>query len=113
MQALHDDDDRRALHVVEAVGDGLAEGLDRVLALGVGLGRVDAVRVVDQDAVAPPTSHRPERPPLAPARFGVLKLPLGVLVLGELDLIAPERSILLAVDEAAHFLVVAQDVGFA
>ena len=59
VQALHDDDDGRAVGVVQARGDGLQEPLDGGLALGVRVRTIDAVRVVDDDPVATGAGDRP------------------------------------------------------
>ena len=102
VQALHDDDDGRAVGVVEARRDGLLEPLDRRVAHRVAVRAVHAVRVVDDDAVATSAGDRPRRGGLPEPGARVLELRLLVLVAGQRDAVAPPLLIPLGRDEAAH-----------
>ncbi|MNX80280.1 hypothetical protein D3C86_1119350 [compost metagenome] len=111
VEPLHDDHDGRRLHVVHPVGDAFAEDADGGLSLGVGLGALGRVRVVDLHPVAPAAGHRTERAGLAEPVVGVLELALGVLVGPKGQ--GPEGAVLIALDQATKLEVVAEDVGLA
>ena len=107
VQALHHHHDGGLVRVVQAAGDGLLEQVGRGLTLGVRVGVIHAVRVIDDHPVAPIARDALERAGLPePGRRG-LELSLGVLVAGQHHPVAPAGLIPLRLHEAAHAEAVA------
>ncbi len=109
VKPLHNHDDRGFRHIVETIGDGLAERLNGARALDVGFAAVDVVRVVDDDAVATAAGHLLERA-ASPDAGGAILEPLFAPLVAARDLVAKEELIFFRLDELPHFQIVAEDV---
>ena len=108
VQALHNDDDRRAHGAREAARDRLEECLHLVLAHGLRARAVHAVRVVDDDPIAANTRQARDRGRNPEARGAVHEVELFVLIGGQLDPVAPPLLIPVGRNELAHAAAVAR-----
>ena len=108
VQALHDDDNGRFLGVVKARGDGFEEGLHFGLPLHFGRRRVDAMWVVDDDAVTTNTGQAGNGGGNAEALRRIDEVQFFVLITRQLHAVTPMVLIPFAGDQLTHAPAVAR-----